>query len=131
MIESYRMLRFIIMLHHDWQSKATNGYEPIRLGGKLYKKSFLLVTFVTCPQILYINVLYFFAATAEKYTCEYGESYWCSNLNYAKACGAVQHCIQNVWSNQILKVKVKVIEEISVRVDLFQRRNLLSVSLEF
>ncbi len=36
-IELSRMLHFIIILYHDWQSTAINGYEPIRLG--IYRKS--------------------------------------------------------------------------------------------
>ncbi len=32
MIELYRMLRFIIKLNHDRQSRAINDHEPIRVG---------------------------------------------------------------------------------------------------
>lgn len=34
--------------------------------------------------------------------CEWGESYWCSDLAVAKKCGALQHCMTTVWSKQIL-----------------------------
>ena len=35
--------------------------------------------------------------------CAWGESYWCSDLRAAKACGAIGHCSATVWTNQILK----------------------------
>jgi len=34
--------------------------------------------------------------------CAWGESYWCSDLHAAKACGAVKHCTSTVWKNQKL-----------------------------
>ncbi|KAG0714881.1 Prosaposin [Chionoecetes opilio] len=34
--------------------------------------------------------------------CTYGPSYWCSSLQGAKECNAVQHCIQSVWEKQQL-----------------------------
>jgi hypothetical protein len=37
--------------------------------------------------------------------CTYGPSYWCSQISKAKKCGAVQHCMQTVWKNQIIKPK--------------------------
>nr|XP_034314915.1 uncharacterized protein LOC105340758 isoform X1 [Crassostrea gigas] len=35
--------------------------------------------------------------------CSWGPSYWCSHARNAKACGAVQHCLDTVWSKQIIK----------------------------
>lgn len=35
--------------------------------------------------------------------CVYGESHWCSSLENAKTCGAMEHCKSTVWQNQILK----------------------------
>lgn len=34
--------------------------------------------------------------------CAWGESYWCSELPAAKACGAFKHCMGTVWKNQKL-----------------------------
>jgi saposin len=34
--------------------------------------------------------------------CAWGESYWCSELNIAKSCGAIEHCKTTVWKNQEL-----------------------------
>lgn len=34
--------------------------------------------------------------------CAWGESYWCSDLHAAKACGAIKHCTSTVWKNQKL-----------------------------
>ena len=34
--------------------------------------------------------------------CEWGESYWCSDLKVARKCGALDHCTSTVWSKQIL-----------------------------
>lgn len=38
----------------------------------------------------------------EEEKCAWGESYWCSDLRVAKACGAVQHCKTTVWKSQQL-----------------------------
>lgn len=35
--------------------------------------------------------------------CSWGPSYWCSHARNAKACSAVQHCLDTVWSKQIIK----------------------------
>ncbi|KAK6187954.1 hypothetical protein SNE40_005870 [Patella caerulea] len=35
--------------------------------------------------------------------CEKGPTLWCSNLYYAKKCGAIQHCIDTVWTKQIVE----------------------------
>uniref|UniRef100_A0A6E8VEF0 Saposin n=1 Tax=Anopheles coluzzii TaxID=1518534 RepID=A0A6E8VEF0_ANOCL len=32
--------------------------------------------------------------------CTWGPSYWCSNIENAKTCAAVSHCIQTVWEKQ-------------------------------
>ena len=37
--------------------------------------------------------------------CTWGPSYWCSHIDHAKECGAVQHCLQNVWKNQVIQVQ--------------------------
>jgi len=34
--------------------------------------------------------------------CAWGESYWCSDLQAAKTCGAFRHCMGTVWKNQKL-----------------------------
>jgi len=34
--------------------------------------------------------------------CAWGESYWCSDLQVAKTCGAFKHCMYTVWKNQKL-----------------------------
>lgn len=34
--------------------------------------------------------------------CARGESYWCSDLQVAKTCGAFKHCMYTVWKNQKL-----------------------------
>lgn len=35
--------------------------------------------------------------------CSWGPSYWCSSLDVAKTCGAIDHCKATVWKNQIFK----------------------------
>lgn len=35
--------------------------------------------------------------------CAWGQSYWCSALDAAKSCGAIQHCTTTVWKNQLPK----------------------------
>lgn len=35
--------------------------------------------------------------------CAWGQSYWCSALDAAKSCGAIDHCKTTVWKNQLLK----------------------------
>lgn len=35
--------------------------------------------------------------------CAWGQSYWCSSLEVAKSCGAIEHCKTTVWKNQVLK----------------------------
>ncbi|XP_062575849.1 prosaposin-like isoform X2 [Saccostrea cucullata] len=37
-----------------------------------------------------------------KNECSWGPSYWCSHAKNAKACGAVQHCLDTVWSKQTI-----------------------------
>ena len=37
--------------------------------------------------------------------CTWGPTYWCSHIDHAKECGAVQHCLQTVWQNQKIQVK--------------------------
>ena len=49
--------------------------------------------------ILRTNLHSLTVTAAPNYDCSYGESYWCSNLNIAKKCGAVQHCMDTVWRN--------------------------------
>ncbi|XP_056018469.1 prosaposin-like [Ostrea edulis] len=34
--------------------------------------------------------------------CSWGPAYWCSHAKNAKACGAVQHCLDTVWSKQTI-----------------------------
>ncbi|ESO85794.1 hypothetical protein LOTGIDRAFT_221240 [Lottia gigantea] len=33
--------------------------------------------------------------------CEKGPTFWCTNLHYAKKCGAVKHCMDTVWTKQM------------------------------
>ncbi|KAK3090478.1 hypothetical protein FSP39_012184 [Pinctada imbricata] len=35
--------------------------------------------------------------------CTWGPSYWCSHVQKAKECGAIKHCMDTVWSKQIIK----------------------------
>ncbi|XP_061168001.1 uncharacterized protein LOC133176955 [Saccostrea echinata] len=37
-----------------------------------------------------------------KNECSWGPSFWCSHAKNAKACGAVQHCLDTVWSKQTI-----------------------------
>ena len=34
--------------------------------------------------------------------CTWGPSYWCSGFPAVRECGALDHCIQRVWSDQTL-----------------------------
>ena len=59
--------------------------------------------------VIFSVILFKFALAAPdllgKDECTYGPSYWCSQISKAKKCGAVQHCMQTVWKNQIIKPK--------------------------
>lgn len=53
----------------------------------------LVVVFLLISPVVY-------GASVEK--CTWGESYWCSELNIAETCGALQHCKTTIWANQLL-----------------------------
>lgn len=35
-------------------------------------------------------------------SCTWGPTYWCKGIPESKECGATSHCIDRVWSRQIL-----------------------------
>eukprot|EP00918_Siedleckia_nematoides_P099386 GHVU01217426.1.p1 GENE.GHVU01217426.1~~GHVU01217426.1.p1 ORF type:complete len:609 (-),score=77.43 GHVU01217426.1:599-2425(-) len=51
--------------------------------------------------LLLLSFVYVFAVEPG---CEWGESYWCSELRVAQKCGAFDHCMETVWKNQIVTV---------------------------
>lgn len=52
--------------------------------------------------LILFGIVAYAAAVPLDDNCEWGESYWCSDLKVAKKCGALQHCMSTVWSKQIL-----------------------------
>lgn len=45
--------------------------------------------------------------------CSWGPAYWCSHAKNAKACGAVQHCLDTVWSKQTIAENSQVFHQLN------------------
>ncbi|XP_076448379.1 prosaposin-like [Babylonia areolata] len=56
-------------------------------------KVLLLLSFIAIGQS---------ALQLESRKCTYGPSYWCSHIEHARECSAVQHCLSTVWKDQLL-----------------------------
>lgn len=53
--------------------------------------------------VFFVAVLCTVASAELDPRCGWGPTYWCSGLDVAKSCGALDHCKSTVWKNQIMK----------------------------
>ncbi|KAJ8248200.1 hypothetical protein GJAV_G00239440 [Gymnothorax javanicus] len=78
--------------------------------------------------MIYLTLLLVTAAAATpllgREQCARGPPYWCQNLKTASTCGAVSHCLQNVWSKpQVKSVPCDLCKEVITVVDQLLKEN--------
>ena len=66
------------------------------------------------------------ASAADLDKCAWGESYWCSDLQAAKTCGAFKHCMSTIWKNQQLTQVCQQISLVITRIDMVASLNLVT-----